>query len=701
MRSTVIGWVERHRRILRNCVLYVVISVTSLTLAGCPPPPSSGIGGTVSIAPGLVVTVEEVRFPEDGRPEVVFRLSDSKGNPVALNELTDARFILAYLESPPTGCTARFVSYTTITEDPDRVPNSGDEAVQAAYDSARLNGITDNEDGTYTYKFAAAIPANFDPTATHQLGGQFQRLFVVDGQVYKYNLVHAFRPDGRAVTARREIVSTEVCNTCHTRLSVHGDVRREVQLCILCHNGQSADANSGNSVDFATMIHKIHRGENLPSVEGGTPYQIVGFGGRVFDFSTVAFPQDIRNCTVCHRDAPQADVYKTMPTIEGCAACHDRTWFGNRDLTPPNYTNHTGGMHADNRLCVQCHTPTSPGVSPIVEAHYVPTKSPAAPGLSFDILNVFSEPAGKGEGPEARVTIEFTARSGDGSPVLDLADLNAAAATIAWPVPEYEAWVREAIRGGGGPVGTLVNNGDGTYEYTFAATFPADTGETFAVAMEGRRTFEFRGAMVNQGTSSSGQRLFTLDGSVPAIRRHVVDEAKCNVCHEEIRAHGALRVGVNYCLMCHNPNTTDAARRPMDALPPQTVNFKNLIHSIHRGEDLESEFTVFGFGNVPHDYTEVRFPGLLQDCSICHASGTTDLPLPPEALSTLITDPGNGAIVREWLAERASCVSCHDGVLPNAHALLATDLEARVETCAVCHGPDSAFAVALVHRPAP
>jgi OmcA/MtrC family decaheme c-type cytochrome len=153
--------------------------------------------------------------------------------------------------------------------------------------------------------------------------------------------------------------------------------------------------------------------------------------------------------------------------------------------------------------------------------------------------------------------------------------------------------------------------------------------------------------------------------------------------------------------MCHNPNTTDAARRPAEFLPPQTVNFKNLIHSLHRGEDLENEFTIFGFGNTPNDFTEVRFPGLLQDCAICHVEGATDLPLPAEALSTLITNPSDGSIVREFLAERASCVSCHDGVLPNTHALLATDLNARIETCAVCHGPDSAFAVALVHRLSP
>jgi len=62
---------------------------------------------------------------------------------------------------------------------------------------------------------------------------------------------------------------------------------------------------TGNTVDMKVMVHKIHYGPNLPSVKAGKPYQIIGFGQSVADYSDVTFPQDIRNCTTCHKDTQQ------------------------------------------------------------------------------------------------------------------------------------------------------------------------------------------------------------------------------------------------------------------------------------------------------------------------------------------------------------------------------------------------------------
>ena len=99
------------------------------------------------------------------------------------------------------------------------------------------------------------------------------------------------------------------------------------------------------------MIHKIHRGENLPSVEAGTPYQIIGNSQSVHDFSNVAFPQDIRNCATCHArsgDAGRQLVH--VPEPAACASCHDDVNFATGE-------NHPAGAQADDSQCASCHQP--------------------------------------------------------------------------------------------------------------------------------------------------------------------------------------------------------------------------------------------------------------------------------------------------------------------------------------------------------
>ncbi|HBQ18917.1 MAG TPA: cytochrome C, partial [Myxococcales bacterium] len=124
----------------------------------------------------------------------------------------------------------------------------------------------------------------------------------------------SFRPDGMAVTVTREIVSNAACNGCHSPLSAHGGAREDVTLCATCHGAGFADPESGNTIDFRTMIHRIHRGASLPSVENGVSYEIVGFRGSVHDYSEVHFPRDIRGCETCHQGGADADRWNTVPS---------------------------------------------------------------------------------------------------------------------------------------------------------------------------------------------------------------------------------------------------------------------------------------------------------------------------------------------------------------------------------------------------
>ena len=50
-------------------------------------------------------------------------------------------------------------------------------------------------------------------------------------------------------------------------LSAHGGARVEVQYCVMCHNPGTTDPYSGNTLDLKVMIHKIHTGNTLPSIQ--------------------------------------------------------------------------------------------------------------------------------------------------------------------------------------------------------------------------------------------------------------------------------------------------------------------------------------------------------------------------------------------------------------------------------------------------
>ncbi|MBM3290950.1 MAG: hypothetical protein FJY92_12440, partial [Candidatus Hydrogenedentes bacterium] len=254
----------------------VDVTVTDATVLEDADAKAAAPGQYSGNAPGIVITIKSVKIPKDLRPVVKFTATDERGDPLGKNEFTEARFILAYLVDLPNGGTNRYVSYNTRIEDPDLTPNNGDEEVQATYDLGGLAALKQKSDGSFSYKFTTAVPADYDPAASHQLGAQFRRKFGATGVIYPANAVFAFRPDGGKAVEKRLVVDTETCNVCHTRLSIHGDIRREIQLCILCHTPQTTDANSGNTVDMPVMIHKIHMGADLPSVLDGEPYQIVG-----------------------------------------------------------------------------------------------------------------------------------------------------------------------------------------------------------------------------------------------------------------------------------------------------------------------------------------------------------------------------------------------------------------------------------------
>ena len=127
--------------------------------------------------------------------------------------------------------------------------------------------------GQYQYVFGTAAPTGFDATATHTIGVYGSRNLTTYNLGTNYaSTTYSFVPNGAKVTQVHDIIRTASCDACHDQLSAHGGSRRGLDLCVMCHQPQNLDPNTGDTLDAKVFFHKIHMGASLPSVKAGTPY---------------------------------------------------------------------------------------------------------------------------------------------------------------------------------------------------------------------------------------------------------------------------------------------------------------------------------------------------------------------------------------------------------------------------------------------
>lgn len=340
-----------------------------------------------------------------------------------------------------------------------------------------LTRSVENSDGSFTYTFANAIPAVYAApyndsasfglddgeltgeallNGTYTVGLYMAWAYTVEGEGHRDSgNVTADFLIGTGALQPREVVAQDNCNQCHESLRAHGELRRDVKLCVLCHTAGSEDKNVGSvaggtpgvSMDFKVMIHKIHNGAHLPSVLGvstnpdGTrdydataqPYQVVGFGNSIHDFSHVKFPvwpslniamprdagytalsstnrakeDNIRlgvvACDKCHGDPDgagpltgpaQGDLYKSQSARASCGSCHDDVVWGQ------NYTANTQtmGAQANDSNCLLCHAPSGDPLA-VEDAHRHPLYDETFnPGLNVDVSAVAEAGTNDGDG---------------------------------------------------------------------------------------------------------------------------------------------------------------------------------------------------------------------------------------------------------------------------------------------------------------
>ncbi|MDD5285023.1 MAG: OmcA/MtrC family decaheme c-type cytochrome [Desulfuromonadaceae bacterium] len=662
-------------------------------------------------------TVSKVVVPDSGKPEVSFQITDQNGRGVS--GLTTSspsllmRFTIATLVPGTAGAPDEWLNYLlrTATGAANGWPTS---------DSG--GKLTDNGDGRYVYTFGKSISsiANvpYVATQTHRIG------FTIDGiptgqtaRLTSLPIVYDFVPAGGTPSVVRDIVSVASCNECHTDLGTvltksggtHSRGRGDVRFCVMCHTKQAGalEANTasvngsfdaGNPIQvadneilgyFPVLIHKIHMGNKLSKK---------GYNFWDINFNDIAYPpgNSVLNCTQCHNaaKAPQAGNWQAKPNRTACGACHD-------GIDWSTGTGHSGGSATNDSGCAGCHTASK------ISGYHL-TNLPATSDATKRSMNAKISGV-KIDDTTGQVTATFTVTDNGvavtdktkfTTPTFVLAKLvkdetevlNWVGYTNQWNTKIESIGLQKQTKGENN--GTLVANSDGSFSYTFALKTATPEGDIrnvthahnvsskskgtpgkyatdsvpvnplydktveipYPVTYEPTKTHRVAMTFAKVGTpnidANNAWYDFVPAGGSVTDTRDIVKMKNCANCHANGKLHAAYEIEV--CVTCHNPTTKDPGTG-------ETVALENIIHKIHMGSKLQGGPYVI---NLTHDYSESTFPGIINNCQVCHVeSGNING-------SNWRTNPTANA-----------CITCHDGRVPVEHAIQ------RVYGCTRCHSP--------------
>ncbi|MGD8450801.1 MAG: hypothetical protein PVJ57_03185 [Phycisphaerae bacterium] len=308
-------------------------------------------------------------FAVGDTPVVTFQILDQSGTAVDISDYTVNMVIAGPVENYqkiiPAGSTS-----TVSLKGAGGVPTTGTgpftytspDAIPATY-PAPLN---DSADFTYADGWGE-LSGRALGAGSYTVMVYAYRQFTLDGTTYRDTSmpgVYAIRVGSAGTAAAYPgFVTDAKCNDCHGDLRFHGNTRRGVENCVVCHTagaedlptpGSGTQDPAADTIDFKVMIHKIHAARDLYVVQEGGAYDMVGHGNRLQDFSTGWLPSmpggpaycaachatDAWNtpeerddvgiwmvaCTSCH-DSPAAAVHVQLNTLAGtfsesCAVCH-------------------------------------------------------------------------------------------------------------------------------------------------------------------------------------------------------------------------------------------------------------------------------------------------------------------------------------------------------------------------------------------
>lgn len=645
----------------------------------------------VPLGPGLQAEIVSVDFSDNGKPMVTMSLADGAGAALTPDQLDGFGFTIAQiLVDEETGLS--HYQNLLVRESAGEAYTVAGETIEPAA-AAATQAYADNtgewtaaEGDLYTYTFGDELTETMDPQLTTTVAAYLYK----DGRESVANALHTFVPAGGDPTVTREIASTEACNSCHKDLAFHGGTRREVGLCITCHTDQTIDPESGNTVDFRVLIHRLHAGASLPSVIAGQPYQIVGRNGSVHDYSKIVWPQDVRNCTTCHIGGADSDNFKTMPQTSACTSCHD-------DVNVISGENHPGGRKEDDS-CGLCHQPEGdPGDASVAGAHIIPpvpfqntielTLNAPANGQYFvagealtatviikdavtgEIIDPGSivEPADGDNVQEnewRRANFFVSGPRANSLPVLTTAALE--------PDPDHY-YANNDLR-------VLVNAADGDPRIS-----RSDTAISYDLGtVDGLQPGTYTAFVETMPAAPLGGWAF-INFQVGTAEPEPMVANNCTSCHADSGMHGSyfsVAFEPDICKNCHdNLNQGEGKSGWSDAnWGFGAAPLSRRVHGVHFGSGLDKPEEI----HPSYDYSHVTFPQDVRNCTTCHNESNSWTEKP----------------------SRLACFACHDSDGAIAHGTIMTIDPTpadpwsgdEVESCTACHGAGKAFTPALVHQ---
>ena len=357
---------------------------------------------------------------------------------------------------------------------------------------------------------------------------------------------------------------------------------------------------------------------------------------------------------------------------------------------------------------------TAKTITATITAVEVPAAAPISPVVKFKLVNELGQPLKGVQASELGFAIAKLVPAGTSlKPVPP-----AAAATTSLVSSQWQSYIYKTASPApgivgqtpqpqatveAGAMGTLLDNGDGTFQYSFKQDLSADPNVSFDGTLVHRVALEIRGtpALVNSP-------VYTFQPSTGAttnlpLSREIVDDQTCKNCHmklglpNEVGYHGGVRTEVQYCVMCHNPSSVDPSTG-------NTLDFKVMFHKIHMGASLPSvlgnpaatppvpgvAYQIYGYMNSVNDYSRIVFPTHdLRTCYACHNEADTATP---------------DTVAWRTTPSIEACGSCHDNVnFQTGTNHTAANLGGLTNAdCLTCHGPSAtigngAFKVDVAH----